>query len=130
MFAGEVIVAKRINAQHIIRDEVTNPHPQIRLVAVIRTMETSLGKHHPIPPIVKWNQQVKLRIFQRQFFVSLQLHAGGSEAVQELLHLTTGRGGCHAVAQGNGRIRIRVVSQKAPGAGRNSGNIFLAFIVN
>lgn len=83
------------------------------LGTTVGTVQATLGEHKVIALVIQRQQQVKLRVFQGEVFVRVQLHAGGAEVAQPLLKCSAGLDGGHIAGHGRGGVTFCTAGQEA-----------------
>lgn len=112
MVTRQVIISKEIGTEPITGREVAQPGTEVKLGTLIGAVQAALGEEQVVALVIQRSQQVKLRVFQREVLIRVQLHTGGAEAAQPLLQLTTGCAGRHPARHGSGGLAVRVVCQE------------------
>ncbi|MNI58380.1 hypothetical protein D3C73_1134900 [compost metagenome] len=121
MPAGHVVVQKGATAQHPGLCKPSIPHPQVRLGALVGTVQAALGEGDALFPVIQRKQQVKLRIPQREIFIRVQLYTGRTCPAEPLLNLCPCRPGCHPAGQRHRRVAVRVAGQETAGLRSRTG---------
>lgn len=79
MVSKQVIIQEYVRVQLVCGHKVTQSGPKVGLGPAVGAVQTALSKRRIVVPVIQRHQQIKLRIFQREFFIHVQLHVGSAE---------------------------------------------------